>query len=268
MPFLTTNANRAFGLFPQIYSSVAELVQRLPERDATSSLSGTISASSVVNLVGISLNNDLKYTTIEDPVDGTRFNAIGIASYTGSASNNYNSRDSTTGHNASSMQVPNANSTYSANEAWIGTDDAQTLIYNNYQILRCCMAVIGPQFENYFMRPVGQGPLNVWSPLTTNEGTNWSQNNTAPRIKDAVDGTNFSTNKSNGPWGSGHYGPWCWNTGRSAPTQSHLLKNSIMGNAVSASADPIYIFERSSDNDPYPPQDSLYTFIFWPDYPV
>ena len=85
------------------------------------------------------------------------------------------------------------------------------------------MAVIGPHCENYFMRPIGTALLDVWSPVTSTAGSNWTQNNTAPRIKDAVDGANFSTDRTNGPWSSNHYGPWSWNTGRSAPTESHLL---------------------------------------------
>ena len=252
------------------FVSVARFLQSLPERLATSNLSGDITTSAFASGIdgSPSLNNDLKYTTIVDPVDGTKFNAIGISSYKRNTDGNATvSRTHTGGHHADHMQVPNANATYPNVESWIGTEDANLLIYDNYQTVRCCMAVIGNKTENYFMRPTGTAPLDVWSPVTSTAGSNWTQNNTAPRIKDAVDGTNFSTNRTNGPWSTNHYGPWCWNTGRSAPTESHLLKNSIMGNSVDAANDPIYIFERLNPA-PYPPEDDLYTIIFYPDYPV
>jgi len=235
---------------------VATLPQRLPGQ------SGTITPAQAASY-GISLNNTLVYVTLSVDADVRKYNCIMMMSKQASASAS-NSRSSITGHNVGSMVA--LGSGYSSPESWIGTADARALLFANYQQVRSTMGVVGNATEVYWKRDIGTPNTNVFDRLTQAIGTDWTQNVTTKSFKQAMDVTGYESDASNGPWGSGHYGPWGWDTNYTTPPNNNSLKYKLFGFAPSVPNDGIFIFERD-DNLSYQPADSHSMFVFYPDYP-
>lgn len=249
------------------FDTFASYVASLPRQLATSSLSGTISTTDAASY-GVNLNNNLYYTTIK--VDGhpNYYNAIMIYSRQNRSSVS-NSRSNANGHNASGMRTirpDQGTSGFSSSESWVGYNDALELLFPDSSSYYTVMGVLGPSCELYYGRNPGVSRTNVFNRNTVTENTDWTQNRSTKSLTQAINNTGYRTNKTNGPWSSGHYGPWGWDTAYSNPGNSNCLKSTLYGNSVSTTDDGIFIFERN-DNASYQPGEPHAMFVFYPDYP-
>lgn len=250
------------GAWPGIApASFGALVSSLPLR--TGGTTGTITPVQAA-AAGVTLNNSILYTTVSVSGDARKYNVLMIMSKAASTTAS-NSRGSTTGHNVGSMLV--IGNGFSSPEAWVGTTDATALLFPNDRSYRAVMGAVGPTVELYWKRDPSVAITNVFNRLTETEGTDWTQNVSTKSFKQAIDNTGYSQNKTNGPWESGHYGPWGWDTTYGAPPNSSSLKFAVYGNAPASGDDGIFIFERN-DNLAYQPDDSVGLFVFYPDYPT
>jgi hypothetical protein len=250
------------GAWPGVtFATFANLVASLPLR--TGGTTGTITPVQAA-AVGVTLTNSILYTTLSVSGDARKYNALMLMSKaTGATATN--SRSNTTGHNVGNMVV--VGNGFSSPEAWVGTNDATALLFPNDRSYRAVMGAVGPTVELYWKRDPSVAITNVFNRLTETEGTDWTQNVSTKSFKQAIDNTGYSQNKTNGPWGSSHYGPWGWDTTYAAPPNSSSLKFAVYGNAPNPSDDGIFIFERD-DNLAYQPDDSVGLFVFYPDYPT
>ena len=254
-----------------------DYVAQLPQRLASSNLYGTISASDVSVWLSNGNNISLNYTTIEDPYDSVRHNVIALfSSPSKSEFNNNNAyyvdtRNDSSGRQTAYVTPPRRDgANLVLSEAWVGTTLATELIYHNNSRGPAILSVLGQSIENYWRRPTNESVLapnksTMWSRNTQTEGTDWTQNVTVGHLYQAKANTGFSTDKTNGPWSSGHFGPWGWNYDRSM-TNSWTLKSSLL-QGTTTGQDAISIFERTNPDDPYPPEYWQYYYVLYPDYP-
>jgi hypothetical protein len=244
-----------------IAGNFASFVSSLPLR--TGGTTGTITPVQAA-AVGVTLTNSILYTTLSVSGDTRKYNALMLMSKSTGATAT-NSRSNTTGHNVGNMVV--VGNGFSSPEAWVGSNDATALLFPNDRSYRAVMGAVGTTVELYWKRDPGVAITNVFNRLTETEGTDWTQNVSTKSFKQALDNVGYSQNKTNGPWGSGHYGPWGWDTSYSTPPNSSSLKFAVYGNAPAPGDDGIFIFERD-DNLAYQPDDNVGLFVFYPDYPT
>jgi hypothetical protein len=267
MPFISSvrgsyGAQGRFSRPPAPILNFAQNLAALPQRDYMSGLSGTVPSSiftSSSDALG-SMNNTLYYTTLYAGNNSAlKYNAIMIMSYPANTTGS-NSRSSTGGHNSSNM-ITYGNG-YSSSESWIGTQDAEKLIFAGSSAYRAVLGAVGNVNEIYFTRDTGVGASTIFDRITQTEGTDWSQNRTTKSFANAISNTGYSLSKANGPWGSGHYGPWGWDTSNTTSGNT-TLRGTRYGQGASSN---VFIFERD-DANVYPPSDSHSMFVFYPQYP-
>lgn len=249
-------------------TTFAEYVASLPAKLATSDQFGTITVAEAANY-GVTLNNDILYTTITHNNTASQWNALSIYSRHSAATASV-SISNTTGHNATSMKTPSTSNVagvgFASPEAWVGTDDALALLHPDNNSYVAVMCAIGNMTETYWQRPIGTTSSNVFNNLTTAVGSNWTQANTSVGLANAVAGVTQST-VSNGPWTSSHYGPWAWHTATYANANDSLKYLLYNVTPQTNGYDSVFIFERSLDNKSYNPSHSHNMIVFYPAYP-